>query len=70
MTTARVSSTKVHDMHHVANLTKPDTMASIESDYHADTICARKNMTLFSYTGYKCNVIGFLYDLKSRRRSQ
>ena len=53
MTTARVETTKVHDMNRDPNPTKPDTMARTESEYHVGTTCAGKNMTLFSYTGYK-----------------
>ena len=30
-----------------------------------NTTLAGNNMTLFSYTGYECNVIEFHYDLKS-----
>ena len=65
MTTDRVVSTKVRDMHHVTNPTNPDTMERTKSDYHVNTTCAGNNMTLFSYTGYKCNVIGFRSNLES-----
>ena len=47
MTTFTVATTNVHDMNHVPNPIEPDTMARIESDHHADNICAGKNMTLF-----------------------
>ena len=65
MTTDRVVSTKVRDMHHVTNPTNPDTMERTKSDYHVNTTCAGNNMTLFSYTGYNCNVIGFHSNLES-----
>ena len=62
--TDRVTSTKVHAMHHVPNPTKHDIMARTKSDSHTDTICTGNNMTLLSYTGYECNVIGFHSELK------
>ena len=68
MTTDRAPTTKVHNMHHVPNNTKLDTMARTESESHADTTCAGKNMTLLSCTGYKFNVIGFHSDLKSMEK--
>ena len=68
MTTARVTTTKVHDMNHVPNSTKPDTMARTESDSHADTTCAGNNMALLSYTSYECNINGFHSDLKSMEK--
>ena len=43
----------MHDIHHVQNPTKPDTMALIESDSHEDTTCDGKNMALLPYTGYE-----------------
>ena len=51
MTTARVVTTKVHDMNHVPNPTKPDTMSCKESSSHEDTTCYGNKMTLLSYTG-------------------
>ena len=69
ITTARVATTKVHDMHHVPNTTKSDTMARIEPESNLDTICAGKNMTPLSYTVYECNVVGFHSDLNQWRRS-
>ena len=68
MTTARVVATRLHDTHNFSNPTKTDTMEFTESDSRADTTCAVNNMTLLSYTGYKCNVIGFHYDLKTMKR--
>ena len=53
MTTVRVATTKVHDIKHVSNPPKPDTMRRRESDSHADTTCAGNIMTLLSYTGYE-----------------
>ena len=47
MTKFMVATTNVHDMNHVPNPIEPDTMARIESDHHADNICAGKNMKLF-----------------------
>ena len=44
---------------------KTDTMSRTESDSRADNTYAGNNMTLISYTGYKYNVNGFHYDLKS-----
>ena len=67
MTTDRVATTKVHDMNHIPNPTKRDNMSRTESDSHADTTCYGKNMTLFSYTGYECNVNGFHSDLNQWR---
>ena len=46
MTTAMTETTKVHDMNHVLNPTKPDNIPRTELDSHADTTCAGKNMTL------------------------
>ena len=63
-----MATTKVHDIHHVQNPTKPDTMALIESDSHEDTTCDGKNMALLPYTGYEWNVILFNYDLKSMEK--
>ena len=63
-TTTRVASTKLHDINHVPNPKKPDTMARTESYSHADTNCSENNMTLLSYIIYKCNVIGLNSDLK------
>ena len=54
----------IHDMKQISNNPKPDTIARIESDSHADTNCNGKNMTLLSYTGYECNVNGFHSALK------
>ena len=68
MTTARVTKTKVHDVNHFPNPTKPDTMERTESDSHADTTCAGKNMTLYPYTSYEYNVNGFHYELKSTEK--
>ena len=51
MTTARVATKKVHDMHYDPNPTKTDTTKLTESDSHVDTTCAGNNMTLFNYTG-------------------
>ena len=65
MTTARMETTKVHDMNHVPKPTKPDTRARTESDSHSDNTFAGKNMILLSYTGYQCNVNSFPSDLKS-----
>ena len=39
MTTAKVVTTKVHEMHHVPIPTKSDTMACTESDSYVDTTC-------------------------------
>ena len=55
----------IHDMKQISNNTKSDAIVRIESDSHADITCAGKNMTLFSYTGYECNVNGFHSELKS-----
>ena len=43
-------------------------MARIESDSCADTTGAGKNITILSYTGYKCNFNGFQSDLKSMEK--
>ena len=51
MTMDRLATTKVNDTNNFPNPTKPDTMACTESDSCADTTCAGKKMTLFSYTG-------------------
>ena len=53
MTTARVVTTKFHDMHHVPNPIKPATMAHTDLDSCADTYFTGKNTTTFSYTGYE-----------------
>ena len=68
MTTSRVGTTKVHHMNQVPNPTKSNNMVCTESDSHVDTACAGKNVTLLSYTGYKCNVNGFHSDLKSTEK--
>ena len=52
MNKARVAK-KVHDMHHVPNNTKPDTMTHTESEYHGDNTCAAKNMKPLSYNGHE-----------------
>ena len=57
-TTDTMEKPKVNDMNHVTKPTKPDTKACKKSNSHVYT-CAGKNMTLFSYTGYKCNVTRF-----------
>ena len=42
MPTDRVTTEKLHDINHVPNPKKSDTMARAESESHADTTCAGK----------------------------
>ena len=68
MNTDRVATTKVHDINHVPNPKKPDTMARTESDSHSDTTLSVNNTTLLSYTGYECNVNVIHSDLKQMEK--
>ena len=54
-----MTSIHLYEMNSTPNPTLSNTSTCTESDFHADTTCARKNMTLLSYTEYECNVSVF-----------